>query len=129
MACARSRLITSAQRHLGGMMASTVPLSRLSATRLPATLIALPRGRTFAGRPGSPGVGPSADRDSDVGLDVPDGTDVPAGPVAGPVLAGPGLAGAWPAIPAKYGFALNMVSTMPAIMASTRHPAMTGTIM
>ena len=48
---------------------------------------------------------------------------------AGPVSATPGLTRAWPVVTGKYGFALNIVSTIPAIMASTRHPAITGKIM
>jgi hypothetical protein len=49
--------------------------------------------------------------------------------LACPVSAAPGLTRAGPVLTGKYGFALNIVSTIPAIMASTRHPAMTGKIM
>src|SRR6266567_5067014 len=121
IACEISRLTTPRQLQLAGMIASAVAVSPRSGIRVPSTLIALP-GRRLAVWLAPLGGAPVAACDPDDGLAGLAGVDPPAGR---PVCRPPRETGI-PA-PEKDGLALNIVSTMPAIIVRTRHPAMSGT--
>jgi len=127
MAWARSRLTTVAHPHLAGTMASAAPVSLRSGTPGPSTLIAWPESWTRTGWLGPLEALTAAGGEADARPPGPDAPAVPGCPAAGPEFPVPWLAGDGPAKPEKFGFALNIVSTMPAIIARTRHPAMSGT--
>src|SRR5215510_14829831 len=106
------------------MIASAALTTFARSTGRPSTLI-LPGGRRLAaGALGPPEAFVRAEGEADDALEL-------LSEVGGGCPRFEVFVDRWPCRserPPKYGFALNMVSTIPATMASTRHPAISGTI-
>src|SRR5215470_7520121 len=117
IACPMNRLIAVTQRHLAGMIASAVAVSLGSQTRVRGEIMIVLAGSRH-GWFAAPVAVATTDREAC------------SDPAGGPEVCcvGPGLVWSGPAICEKFGLALNIVRIIPAIMARTRKPAMTGRI-
>lgn len=129
-----------AQPQCAGTIASAVLLSPRSATGLPATVVIVVLGSgTPASWPGpavtDPALGQTPAGDAVAGGEAVGLADTPCRTAGAADDAVRRLAAEWrflapemflPTVPEKSGLALNMVSTMLAIMARTRQPATSG---